>query len=136
MIRASISRIVILCAISLVLLNSCEPDNNSEIIFRDDYLGIWDANETEGNLAPQFYVVTIAAGPGQDELYISGLYNTPGTEVLVTVNGPTFVIPSQSTSGITFSGSGLSDNQLTSISLNFIANDGTGNDQVRAVLTR
>lgn len=136
MIMKSLSRLIVLLGLGLLLITACEPDNNTDIFLRDDYLGIWDVNETAGNFAPQFYMVTISAGPGEDDIYIQRLYNTPGTEVLTVVNGPSLSIPSQQTGGITFSGSGLADAGLTSISLTFTANDGTGNDQVRAVLTR
>ncbi len=135
MIKKRISRILIVTITSLLVLKACVPDNDAGVIFRDDYLGIWDVNETEGAFAPQFYVVTITAGPGEDDILISGLYNTPGTEVLVTVNGPSLNMPSQQSAGIMFSGSGLADNDLSSIALEFTANDGTGNDQVKAVLT-
>jgi hypothetical protein len=131
----SIFRLVITLAVTGILINSCTPDNDDSIILRDDYLGTWDVNETAGNFAPQFYSVEITAGPGEDEILIEGLYNVPGTQVRVNVNGPSLFIPSQQTAGISFSGSGTSIADLSRINLNFTANDGTGNDQVAAILT-
>lgn len=117
------------------LIISCEPDNDSGIIIRDDLIGIWDVNETKGNAAPQFYVVRIKEGIGDDEILIEDLYNTLGTEVLAKVDGPNLNIPQQQTGGVSFNGFGLIQTDLSSISLEFTANDGTGDDQVEAILT-
>lgn len=119
-----------------IMVNSCVPDDDDSIILRDDYLGIWNVNETAGNFAPQFYSVEITQGPGEDEIFIEGLYNVPGTQVRANVSGPVLMIPQQQTAGISFSGSGTAVSDLNRIDLSFTANDGTGADQVRAVLTR
>ena len=131
----SFTRIFLTLGVCGLVLNSCVPDDDDGIILRSDYIGIWDVNETEGNFAPQFYSVNISAGTGEDEIVISGLYNTPGTQVQASINGPSISIPSQQTGGISFSGSGQANDGLTRIDLSFTANDGTGNDQVKAVLT-
>lgn len=132
--RSFVRFIFVLAGIG-ILVNSCTPDDDDAIILRDDYLGTWDVNETAGNFAPQFYSVEITEGPGDDEIIVEGLYNIPGTQVRVNVSGPSLIIPQQQSAGISFSGSGISTADLTRIDLNFIANDGTGNDQVTAILT-
>lgn len=132
----SLTRLILILAGSVILVNSCVPDDDDGIILRDDYLGIWDVNETAGNFAPQFYSVEITEGPGEDEIFIEGLYNVPGTQVRANVSGPVLSIPLQQTGGISFSGSGNATSDLSRINLNFTANDGTGTDQVVAILTR
>lgn len=134
--KAGVIRYLLVFSAALFLLQGCVPDGDGTLFLREDYLGTWDVHETEGNFAPQYYSVDIIAGPGEDDIIISRLYNASGTRVEVIVNGPNLSIPTQQTAGISFSGSGSANSDLTRIDLSFTANDGTGNDQVRAELTR
>lgn len=118
------------------VLTSCEEDDDiNDVNLRDDYLGTWNANETTGWNAPQFYSVEINRGAASDEILIEGLYNNPDIEVAATVSGFDLSIPSQTSDSIQFSGSGQANADFDQITINFTANDGTGNDEVKAVLT-
>jgi hypothetical protein len=132
--KDSLIKFILILASTAIMVSSCVPDEDG-IILRDDYLGTWDVNETAGNFAPQFYSVRISEGPGENEIFIQGLYNVPGTQVKANVSGPVLTIPAQQTGGISFLGSGTSTLDLSRINLSFTANDGTGIDQVVAVLT-
>lgn len=119
-----------------LVLAGCEKDLPTDQNLRDDYLGDWNVNETTGVNAPQFYEVTAVKGSAPDELIFEGLYNFPQTEVLATADGFQLSIAQQSSQGITFSGSGQANADFDQVTLNFVADDGTGKDTVKAVLVR
>lgn len=114
---------------------ACEEDPDEDIDFRDEYLGSWNANETTGWNAPQFYTVEITRGTSSNDIVIEGLYNNADVEILATVNGFQMSIPTQTSNDIEFSGSGQANADFDQITINFTANDGSGNDEVKAVLT-
>lgn len=120
----------------LLIVVSCEPDIPQDDIIRDELLGTWQVNETAGWNAPQFYEVEIRAGSGPLDLEIRGLYNLPDTRVRARVEGFSLNIPNHSTAGVNFSGTGSVNADLDQVNLNFMANDGTGQDEVGAVMTR
>ena len=119
----------------MLLFTACAPESDEELILRDDYLGVWSVNETTGNNAPQFYNVNITAGSGENDIIINGLYNVSSTEVSATVDQFALIIPQQQSSSISFVGDGFANTEITRITLEFTANDGTGDDEVTAVLT-
>jgi len=125
-------------AVLSIFLVSCQDDNGDDNpgSVRDDYLGVWECVENTGVAAPQFYTVNVTAGNGSDKIIINGLYNISGTEVSATIDGLNVSIPSQTSEGISFSGSGQANSDIDQLNLNFTANDGSGNDNVEAVLTR
>jgi len=127
----------ILSLLALVLvLQSCEieqDDNNS----RADFLGVWTCNEIEGELAPQTYAVEIYAIGLSNSVGIIGLYNQGSGFVLNgEISGRNLLLPLQTVNGINIGGSGTIGTSLDQITLNFTANDGSGNDQVKAILQR
>ncbi len=116
-------------------MTSCEPDNeDNNINRRDDYLGIWDCVENSGISAPQFYVVDIISGTASSEIIINGLYNISNTLVKAEIDELKISIPAQVSENISFSGSGLANAHVDQINLSFIANDGRGDDVIKAVL--
>jgi len=125
---------------SLILLLSityaCVPDDNTEdpLANRAKYLGVWQVTENTGINHPQFYPVNISAGSQDDEIVIEGLYNETGTNVIALVNGNLLSIPNQNSDGIIFQGSGQANASFSQISLSFTANDGSGPDNIEAVL--
>ncbi len=124
--------------ISLAVISCQQDDDNDDNPgnVRDNYLGVWDCVENTGFSAPQFYTIDIIAGSESSEIIITGLYNISGTQVQATVDGLMISIPSQTSEGIAFSGSGQANADFNQVNLNFTANDGSGNDVVEAVLTR
>ena len=121
---------------ALLIFTACaeEPGPNDPASARDNYLGPWLVNENTGRFAPQSYSIEIVAGMGDSDIIIEGLYNIPSTRVNATVNGLTLNIPNQTTDDISFRGSGTSNTSHDQISLSFTANDGSGADNVEAVL--
>lgn len=115
---------------------SCAPDNGTEdpTANRAKYLGVWQVAENTGINHPQFYSVNISAGNQDDEIVIAGLYNETGTNVVALVSVNSLSIPNQSSAGISFQGSGQANASFSQISLSFTANDGSGPDNIEAVL--
>lgn len=117
-----------------IIFTSCAEDEDPVGITRDDYLGVWQVSENTGWNAPQNYSVEIITGSADDEIIIEGLYNVANTQVICIVNGTALSIPSQNTEGILFSGLGSANSDFDQISLSFTADDGSGEDNVEAVL--
>ncbi len=123
-------------AILLGLALGCAPDDTTEdpLANRAKYLGVWQVTENTGINHPQFYSVNISAGTQDDEIVIAGLYNETGTNVVALISGNSMTIPNQNSGGISFQGSGQANASFSQISLSFTANDGSGPDNIEAVL--
>ena len=119
-----------------IMVVSCAEDDDDDINFIAEYTGTWDCNEKTGINAPQIYKVNIQRGSSDQEIIINQLYNLSNTAVRASINGFSLNIPQQTSGGVSFSGSGNADADFQQISLNFTANDGSGNDQVSATLSR
>ncbi|MDZ7848903.1 MAG: hypothetical protein U5L96_20460 [Owenweeksia sp.] len=128
-------KIFFLVAAMATLNLACEVDPDVPENLRDEYLGQWDVNETTGWDAPQFYPVNIKAGTADDVIIIEQLYNVSGTQVRAMVSGFNLNIPLQTSQGIEFKGDGQANSDFDQLSINFTANDGTGPDDIEAVLT-
>jgi hypothetical protein len=131
------TRIWLPLLIALIAITSaCETDDGSEdpLANRAKYLGVWQVTENTGINHPQFYPVNISAGAEADEIIITGLYNESGTRVEAIISVNTLSIPSQNTGGVSFQGSGQANASFSQISLSFTANDGSGPDNIEAVL--
>lgn len=121
-----------------LLFIGCEEDSDPTTEdYQQQYLGTWDCNEKTGANAPQFYEVLITAGPTENSLVITNLYQN-GTVYTADINGGFALdIPDQSSQGITLSGTGSTNADFQQISLNFTANDGSAlNDNVEAILIK
>ncbi len=127
--------LILFLSFSLLII-SCEKDDPADENLRNEYIGTWDVTENTGINAPQVYSVSIVKGSTPDELVIEGFYNFPQAEVMARVNGFSFSIPQQTSQGINFSGSGQANGDFDRLEVDFIANDGTGNDSVNAVFQR
>ncbi len=122
----------------MMVVLACEPEDTTEdpLSIRDKYLGSWQVTENTGINHPQFYSVTIIAGDDDEEVVIEGLYNESRTRVAALVSGTQLSIPVQSSAGINFSGSGNANADYSQIALSFVADDGSGPDNVEAVLVK
>jgi hypothetical protein len=120
----------------ILFLQACEIEQDEDTS-RADFLGLWTCTETEGELAPQTYAIEIYAIGLGNSVGITGLYNQGGSFILNgDVSGRNLSIPLQSVDGISIGGSGTMSFSLDKITLNFTANDGSGNDQVVASCVR
>lgn len=121
-----------------VFLVACEPDDGTEnpTAIRDKYLGTWQVTENTGINHPQFYTISIVEGDVDDELLLQGLYNTTNTRVVALINGTELSIPNQTSADIVFVGSGSANADYSQIALSFSADDGSGPDNVEAVLVK
>lgn len=126
-----------LCAaVFALLVVSCVKDINTDVDYQQKYVGAWQCNETTGRNAPQFYTVKITAGADLSTIYIENLYNNPDIKVSASIAALSLSIPNQTSAGTTISGTGQATSDFDQISLDFIANDGTGNDTVSAKLIK
>lgn len=126
--------VLVLCLISL----SCERDTTlSTVDYQSEYIGVWDCNERTGMNAPQFYEITITAGPSDNSIIINNLYHNGTAVNAIISSGFTLDIPDQSSNNISFIGTGSANADFQQITLNFTANDGaSGNDDVEAILIK
>ncbi len=121
---------------AFLVLAGCEDDpvNPDD---RTQWLGAWTCNETEGAFAPQSYNIFIDNGLQLDEVEVAGLYNQgENFRVYANVWGDRLVIPMQSVDGITINGEARINASGTSATIEFLANDGTGGDEVSGTLSR
>lgn len=123
----------IFCLAYLVTSCAADEDLNEPQSFQEKYVGVWDCEENTGNNAPQFYTVTISAGTSEEDLIISNLYNLP-TTLNAVISGINISIPTQTSNGLVFSGSGKANADFEQISLTFSVNDSATADQVTALL--
>ncbi|MCT4623701.1 MAG: hypothetical protein N4A46_08765 [Schleiferiaceae bacterium] len=121
-------------AVVFFLLTSCVDDARLE----DNlalWVGSWTCNEIEGDFAPQTYQIEIVEKVDYNEVAIKGLYNQGQLfSVDAEISGGSIFIPSQTVQQINIEGTGSLDN--SEITLFFTANDGSGPDQVEAILYR
>lgn len=124
----------ILLIASSVFIIGCAEEEEPDIAFRDEYIGVWNCREITGINAPQTYLVNISAGSGVNDLIITNLYSS-GTSYDGVVSRLEVRISPQSSNGISVSGAGIINKDFNQIELDFAANDGSGADEVKAVLT-
>lgn len=126
-------------AIGLALsfgLSSCEKEPVDDgKNYQQEFIGTWNVLEKTGLNAPQSYTVEITAGATENKITIKGLYNHPDVILNAELFGLTLDIPSQTSDSISFVGSGKANVSFDQITIDFVANDGTGEDQVKAILT-
>lgn len=127
---------LLLVAFASLVFVACEKDPEEIEDFRNRYIGSWSANDREGWNAPAFYDITIGEGSAPDEVIIRGLYNHPNTELVAVVNEYNLIIVKQTTDEITFDGEAKANLDFDQVTFTYIANDGTGDDEVKTVCTR
>lgn len=128
---------VLLGAILIATVYSCEPDDFNVNDPRLNYVGTWDVTEKTGDFAPQSYTVSIDLGELASNLTIRGLYAQGPTFITTAIaNGRNLEIPVQTRTGLTISGSGTANADYTMINLQFSVNDGSSIDNVTAELKK
>ncbi len=130
----SIFRISLIVTLFSLAVVSCVEDPPTGENYQDQFVGNWNVLEKTGINAPQSYVVEIVRGGTQDEIFIKGLYNNPAIMVKAELFGLELDIPFQWSDSISFTGSGQANIGFDQITIDFKANDGSGDDQVRAIL--
>tara|TARA_R110002096_G_scaffold81187_1_gene189509 strand:- start:167 stop:571 length:405 start_codon:yes stop_codon:yes gene_type:complete len=131
-----IFRISLIVVLLSVIMISCEEDSLPGENYQDQFVGNWNVLEKTGINSPQNYVVEIVRGATQNEIFIKGLYNNPSIMVKAELFGLELDIPFQTSDGISFIGSGQANIGFDQVTINFRANDGSGEDQVNAILSR
>lgn len=126
----------VLLVFATLLVIGCEKDPDESQNYQHDFVGRWTVVEKDGLNSPQNYTVEIVAGNDLNEIIINGFYNAPNTAVKANLYGLSLEIPTQTTDSITFSGSGQATVDFDQITISFTANDGTGEDNVKAILTQ
>lgn len=116
------------------LVLSCEEEPIPDVNYQSEFIGNWSVLEKTGFNAPQSYTVEIRRGGAEDEIFIVGLYNNPFVVVRAKLAGLQLTIPFQTSDSISFTGSGQASLGFDQISIDFVANDGTGDDQINAIL--
>ncbi len=119
----------------IFIVSSCEKDPPMDENYQSQFIGTWDVIQKEGLNSPQNYPVEIRAGANQNEIIIEGLYNSPAVSIMADIYGLSLEIPTQKSDSITFSGSGQANLSFDQITINFVANDGSFDDHVKAILT-
>lgn len=129
-----ILRTSLLIALFSLVAVSCVEDPLPGENYQDKFVGNWSALEKTGINAPQSYVVEIVRGGTPNEIWIKGLYNNPAVQVKAELFGLELDIPFQSSDSISFTGSGKANIAFDQITIDFTANDGSGDDYVKAIL--
>lgn len=122
---------------TILLLQSCAPDNSTTGDDRDQFVGSWtcrDSSKTSGDVQP-LYSVNITKVGADDTIKITNFYNLGGsTSVKAIVSSTSLVIPSQNDDGFLISGSGVLSN--SALNINYSATLGSNTDNGQARYTR
>lgn len=124
----------------IAIATACAPEEKEEDIPtepRDKYIGSWTCAEKSQVFQQSTYSVSIKKSTtNSSQLLCSNFYQLGAdTITLMTLNGTTFTIPSQTVSGQIISGSGTATSD-TRINFTFTANDGAQTDTVTATFTK
>ena len=125
-----------------MVIISCEEDLPDDSELRDEYLGTWTCSEQSTLYGNSTFTVQIKeSSAGIGFITIENFYNEGSVcQVEAEVFDNDITISSQSVTGnsgtFTFQGSGTANNEYTSFSLNFTANDGAETDNVTASFSR
>lgn len=96
-----------------------------ETLSRAKFIGSYNGNET-CTVGTDSYVLTISASSVDDAtVVVSNVYNQ-GFTVTGTTDGTSLTIPSQSTGGVTISGSGSISSTGITLTLNYSIGNSTG----------
>lgn len=125
-------RLILTIAIGSLFLVSCAEDTDISTT-ASDFVGTWTCNETSGDFSPRTYTVNIMTNGSS--ISIHGLYSS-NVSLNANVYGASLEIPTQSSGGITFAGSGSINSSKNRIDLSFSANDGSGTDDVVVYMTK
>lgn len=127
-----------LALITATLLVACDPDESNVPVpndDRDELIGTWTLQENSQQFGTSTYQVNLVKS-GSSDIKIENFYNLGfNNTATIKVDGNDIVIPNQVVSGHTLSGSGevVSDKN---INLEFVMNDGSGDDMATANLNR
>ena len=132
-----------------LIMYSCNPDDdnidNVSDDARDKITATYDCNETSQIYAKStkdinsHYIVEIDKDTSTtDKVYIANFYNLGiDKDVTASMSGLTITIPTQTTDGIVFKGSGTIASNYKTIEWNYTADDGSGQvDTVTATYTK
>lgn len=130
-----------MCGIlTLIILSSCNPDNDCiTTVTRDDYLGIWQCDETQNSQPPTTFQVEILKHPTDNSRVLIDNFNQlgAGNQAEANIdNTSIYLDPSVLLVGNTVSGSGFICN-LNTIELQYVIDDGGGQpENITATYTK
>jgi hypothetical protein len=123
--------------LSILALPGCLPDDDNDPIA--DWVGSWTVRETQGEFAPQTYTLEISRSASLmgDKVTLRGLY-AQGSNFAVSgdVTNAGLTIPLQTRDGFTISGEAKQESSNNAAKLTFSIDDGSGNDNVVAIMER
>lgn len=104
---------------------------------RAKVIGTYRVVETCSTTGGANYNVTItASGSDVTKVLVSPFAGYPGVTGIISVDGTTLTIASQTVAGYTFSGSGTINNGGTTITANYTISDGTNSESCPGTWTK
>jgi hypothetical protein len=129
-------QLLILSMFIMLLFISCKKDKTSEMAVREDFIGLWQCEEFDNNnqLMATFQVEIIADPVNEENIYLDN-FNLLGSGFQLeaeTSNGQITILP-QSLAGNSYSGSGVINDNLTGLEMQYLVEDAAGtSENVRA----
>jgi len=121
----------VLLLLASLFLVTCKKDDDEPAtdVTRADYLGIWQCDEFDQNQqpGPTFQIEILAHPSSSDKILIDNFsLMGSGYQAEATIDKGNITIPQQIISASTVSGSGFISNKLTTIELQYVIDDGSG----------
>lgn len=121
-----------------LVVGACTTEDAPSTGTRDELYGPWLVNESSAG-GPQAYTVNITQGPGANDVLIANFHNegAGATARMELITNTNVVIPDQFLPGnIRVVGNGAITSNYGQINLSYTVDDGTGAEQIQAVMVR
>ena len=125
---------------AMIILSSCNPDDDDTTATRSDYLGSWQCDEYDQN---QTFIATfqvnITEHPNSSSRVLIDNFNLLGfgVQAEAVIDNTSITLPQQSVSGNSVIGSGFITNKLKTIELQYNIDDGSGQtENINATYTK
>ncbi len=119
-------RVVAMVLGCLVLIVSCNPEENDENFTPEEMAGTYNCAEKSEMYGSQSFEVIVNKSSEQNQITINNFYHLgSGVSVKVNISGSKLVVPQQVVNNIAFSGDGTIINE-NRMNLSFTADDGGG----------
>lgn len=127
---------LVLMVFSLILLHSCQPEDNDATAIRDDYLGTWQCDEFDQNqqFIQTFQVQIVKHQTDNSKVWIDN-FNLLGfgIQAEAIIDNTTITLPQQLVGGnFSVSGSGFISNKLKTIEFQYFVD----NENITATYTK
>lgn len=129
-----------ICILTLILLSSCNPDDDVETAIRDDYLGTWQSDEFDQNqtFIATFQVQITNHSSDNSKVLIDNFNQLGfGIQAEAIIDNTSITLPQQLVDGNSIIGSGFMSNKLKTIELQYNVDDGSGQpESITATYTK